>query len=102
MVALEDHKSAHIRELVERFLGRREDEPARFHAAATLLAQEDAAALPALQALLLEEESVRVRAKVADGLAARAWEIPEADRKGIRATLPAGFAIDARGRVVKS
>jgi HEAT repeat protein len=101
LTALEEHKSPRIREAVERFL---EDvnEPARFHAAATLLAQEDPATLPALIRLLLEEESVRVRAKVAEGIAARSWEIPEAERPGVRSALPAPFSIDARGRIVKS
>ena len=88
LTALEEHKSPRIREHVERFL---EDvnEPARFHATAALLAQDDPAALPALTGLLLEEESVRVRSKVAEGGAARN-------------ALPAGFSIDARGRIVKS
>jgi len=101
LAALEEHRSPHIREAVERFL---EDvnEPARFHAAATLLAQDDPASLPALVSLLLEEESVRVRAKVAEGIAARGWELPEADRAGVRSALPAGFSIDARGRIVKA
>jgi HEAT repeat protein len=101
LTALEEYKSPRIREPVERFL---EDvnEPARFHAAATLLAQDDALALPAFVGLLLEEESVRVRAKVAEGLAARAWEIAEADRPRVRSALPAGFSVDARGRIVKA
>jgi hypothetical protein len=101
LTALEEHKSPRIREAVERFL---EDvnEPARFHAATTLLAQDDPAALPALASLLLEEESVRVRAKVAEGLAVRGWEIPEGDRAGVRSALPAGFSINARARIVKS
>lgn len=101
LTALEEHKSPRIREPVERFL---EDvnEPARFHAASTLLAQDDPAALSALLSLLLEEESVRVRAKVAEGIAARGWEIAEADRAGVRGALAAGFSIDARGRIVKS
>jgi len=101
LTALEDHRSPRIREGVERFL---EDvnEPARFHAVATLLAQDDPASLPALVSLLLDEESVRVRTKVAEGLAARSWEIPEPDRAGLRRALPPPFSVDVRGRLVKS
>jgi HEAT repeat protein len=101
LTTLEEYKSPRIRESVERFL---EDvnEPARFHAAAAVLAQDDPASLEPLVSLLLEEESVRVRAKVAEGLAARGWEIPEANRNAVRSALPAGLSIDARGRVVKS
>lgn len=101
LAALEEHKSPHIREPVERFL-QDVNEPARFHAATTLLAQDDPASLPALLSLLLEEESVRVRAKVAEGIATRSWEIPEPDRAPVRGALPGGFSIDARGRIVKA
>ena len=77
------------------------NEPARFHAAATLLAQEDASALPALAKMLIEEESVRVRSKVAEGLAQRAWPLAEDARAALRNALPAGYALDGAGRVTK-
>ncbi|HTB71938.1 MAG TPA: HEAT repeat domain-containing protein [Polyangiaceae bacterium] len=100
LAALEEHRHPQIREGVERFL---EDvnEPARFHAAATLLAQEDASALPALAKMLIEEESVRVRSKVAEGLAQRAWPLAEDARAALRNALPAGYALDGAGRVTK-
>jgi hypothetical protein len=100
LVALEDHHHPRLREEVERFL---EDvnEPARFHAASTLLAHGDAAALPALVKLLVDEESVRVRTKVAEGLAARGWRIPDGERPAVRKVLPPAFAVDADGKVVK-
>jgi len=100
LTALEDHRHARIREEVERFL---EDvnEPARFHAASTLMAQDDAAVLPALVKLLLDEESVRVKTRVAEGLVTRQWPIPEGDRAGVRAALPSACALDGAGRVVK-
>ena len=100
LTALEEHHHPRLREEVERFL---EDvnEPARFHAAATLLAHGDAEALPALVKLLLDEESVRVRTKVAEGLGARAWRIPDADRAAVRKVLPPPFTVDADGRVLK-
>jgi len=100
LAALEEHHDPRIREGVERFL---EDvnEPARFHATSTLLAQGDAQALPALAKLLQDEESVRVRTKIAEGLAANAWPLADDTRAAIRNVLPAGYALDGAGRVTK-
>ena len=77
------------------------NEPARFHAVSTLLAQEDAAAAPALARLLGDEESLRVRTRIAEGLSSRGWTVPEEDREAARKGLPPGYAIDASGRVTK-
>jgi HEAT repeat protein len=100
LTELEEHKHPSIREAVERFL---EDvnEPARFHAVSALLAQEDAAAAPALAELLPVEESERVRNKVAEGLAMRHWPIPEGERDAVRQSLPQAFGLDAGGVIVK-
>jgi hypothetical protein len=100
LTALEEQRHPRIRSEVERFL---EDvnEPARFHAACTLLAQDDDACVPALVKLVLAEESVRVKTKVADGLAVRAWPIAEDSRSAVRKVLPSAFSIDAGGRVIK-
>jgi HEAT repeat protein len=100
LTALEEQRHPRIREGVERFL---EDvnEPARFHAVAALLAQDDPAAVPALSELLARDESVRVRGKVGEGLSLRAWPIPEAARDAARKSLPQPYAIDAAGRVIK-
>jgi HEAT repeat protein len=100
LTALEDHHHPRLREEVERFV---EDvnEPARFHAASTLLAHGDPTALPALVKLLLDEESVRVRNKVAEGLATLRWPIAEADRAAVRNVLSSPFSLDAEGRVTK-
>jgi hypothetical protein len=100
LVALEEHKHPSIRTEVERFL---EDvnEPARFHAASTLLAQDDVAAAPALAHLLGDEESVRVRTRIAEGLASRGWTVPEEEREAVRKSLPPAFSLDGAGRVAK-
>ncbi|MGH7294422.1 MAG: HEAT repeat domain-containing protein, partial [Polyangiaceae bacterium] len=92
LTALEEHRHPRIREEVERFL---EDvnEPARFHAASTLLAQDDPAAAPALAHLLGDEESVRVRNRIAEGLASRAWPVPEDERAAVGKVLPSGFSL---------
>ncbi len=100
LAALEEIRDPRIREGVERFL---EDvnEPARFHAASTLLAQGDAEAVGALAKLMLEEESVRVRTKIAEGLVGRGWPVPEETRSALRNVLPAGYTVDSAGRVTK-
>lgn len=100
LTALEEHKHPRIREEVERFL---EDvnEPARFHAVCTLLAQEDAAAAPAMARLLGDEESLRVRTRITEGLASRGWVVPEEDREAARTGLPPAYTLDASGRVSK-
>jgi HEAT repeat protein len=100
LAALEELRDPRIREGVERFL---EDvnEPARFHAASTLLAQGDAEAVRALATRMIEEESVRVRTKIAEGLVARAWPLPDDTRSALRDVLPAGYAVDGAGRVTK-
>ena len=100
LTALEEHKQPGIRDQVERFL---EDvhEPSRFHAVSTLLAQEDEASAPALCHLLGDEESVRVRTRIAEGLVARGWSVPADERDAVRKSLPPSFSLDDAGRILK-
>ena len=100
LAALEEYRHPQIREAVERFL---EDvnEPARFHAVSALIAQDDAAAAPALANLLTAEESVRVRTKIADGLAQRGWPLPEGERDAVKKALAPPYSVDSAGRVVE-
>jgi HEAT repeat protein len=100
LIALEEQKSDIIRRAAERFLDD-VNETARFHAVATLLAQDDEGALSPLLKLLAEEESVRVKNKVADGIANRGWIIPEDVRDAVRKTLPPSCTIDGAGRLRK-
>jgi HEAT repeat protein len=97
---LEEHRHPQIRVQVERFL---EDvnEPARFHAVSTVLAQDDPAAVPALANLLADEESVRVRSRATEGLAERGWLLASEYRDVVKRALSPSFAIDGAGRVVK-
>jgi hypothetical protein len=97
---LEDFSHADIREAVEPFL---EDvnEEARFHAAATTLAQKDKAAIPALLKMLLDEESVRVKGKVADGFVALGWEVADGQRDAVRKVLPYQYTVDGAGLISK-
>lgn len=100
LVALEDHKSPLIRAAVEPFL---EDmnETARFHAAATTFAQNDPEAILPLIHALCEEESFRVKNKIADGFLSRGWVIPDEQREAVRKVLPPGYTIDGEGKLRK-
>jgi HEAT repeat protein len=100
LVALEDHKDDKIREAVKPFL-LDVHEPARFHAVATTFAQETIDALPDLIETLADEESFRIRNKIADGFIARGWTIPEERRADTRKSLPSGYTIDGDGFVRK-
>ena len=54
-----------------------------------------------LLTLLLDEESVRVRAKVADGFVALRWAVPEEQRDAVRKVLPPAYTVDGEGHVTK-
>ncbi len=100
LTTLEEVRHPHIRAAVERFL---EDvnEPARFHAVCAILAQTDAAAIGPLAQLLADEESVRIRTKIAEGFAAQGWTLPQEQRDAVRKALPLPFTVDPNGRVTR-
>ena len=98
--ALEEYPNPKVRTAVEPFL-QDVNEPARFHAVAATLAQKDAEAIGPLLAALLEEESVRVRGKVADGFVALSWEVPEEQRDAVRKVLPPQYSVDGAGLMTK-
>ncbi len=93
LVALEEHKHPRIREAVEPFL---EDvnETARFHAISALFHQDDEETAAAILAVLPEEESFRVKNKVADGFASRGWTIPKDMIEQTAKALPPAYRID--------
>ncbi len=99
-MTLEDYKHDKITPAVAPFL-QDVNETARFHAVATTLAQGHESSLPALLAVLPEEESFRIKNKVADGIASRGWSIPDDLRAETRKHLPPGFSIDGEGRLKK-
>lgn len=98
--ALEDYKHPKVRTAVEPFL-QDVSEPARLSAAAATFAQQDPAAVPALVAAIAEEESVRIKNRIADGLVQSGWEIPAEHREALQKALPFTYALDASGRVIK-
>jgi hypothetical protein len=75
------------------------NEPVRFHAVATVFAQDDEGATAALCRSLVTEESVRVKNRICEGLLSRGWKIPEELQSDFGRAIPSGFVLD--GRVVK-
>jgi HEAT repeat protein len=94
IATLEDYPSEEVRIAVEPFLGDT-SEPVRFAAATTVFALRDEASVPALIAALEEEESLRVKNRIAQGLAERGWVIPEELRKTVGEALPDDFRLVA-------
>jgi HEAT repeat protein len=97
---LEHYNLPAIRPAVERFLEDASDD-VRFATVATVFAQEDAASAGPLTRALVVEESVRVKNRLAEGLAARSWAIPEDLRNDARGALPQGFSVGSDGVVKK-
>jgi HEAT repeat protein len=93
LAMLEEFPGGEVREAIEPFLGDA-SEPVRFAAVTSVFAMNDAESVPPLVAALEEEESLRVKNRIAQGLAERRWEIPESLRDTCRQALPPDFAFD--------
>jgi HEAT repeat protein len=89
-----------IRPAVERFLEDASDD-VRFVTVATVFAQEDAASTGPLVRSLLQEESVRVKNRLLEGLAARGWAVPEDLRDQARGAVSPPFTVASDGTVKK-
>jgi hypothetical protein len=98
--SLGDYQHPKIRPAVEPFL-LDVNEPARFHAVAATFAQKEPESVAPLLVTLLDEESVRVRAKIADGFVALGWEVPDDQREAVRKVLPPQYTVDGAGLVTK-
>ncbi len=96
---LQDHPSEDVRLSTEPFL-RDVNEGVRFAAAATVFATGSEASAVAMSEALEEEESLRVKNRIAGGLADKGWRIPEAMTGRVEAALPPEFAV-AGGCVVR-
>jgi HEAT repeat protein len=90
--ALEAYPSEEVRIAVEPFLADA-SETVRFNAANTVFAVNDPQSTPALVAALDGEESLRVKNRIASGLAERAIVIPEELRENCKQHLPQGYAL---------
>ncbi len=105
IMALEDVLDPRITAALLGFL---EDvnEDVRFHTVRTLLAQGDSeAAAGSLAALLGREESMRIKTNIADGLAEKAWSVPEEHRERTLAVLPrlptGPYTLDPAGLITR-
>ena len=92
IATLEEFPSQEVREAVEPFMTDA-SEPVRFAAVTTVFAMMDAESVPSLIAALEEEESLRIKNRIAQGLAERSWEIPEELRDSCAKALPPDFAM---------
>jgi HEAT repeat protein len=99
IAVLEEYPTDEVRIAVEPFL-LDVNEPVRFRAAVTVFAMNDEKSVPALLAALAEEESLRVKNRVAAGLSEKGWRIPAAITEACRAALPPGFVMD--GELVRN
>ena len=89
---LEGKKRDDVRVAIERFLDDF-DERVRFHTVATLFSQEDETSAEPICQALVEEESVRVKNRIAEGFASRGWKVPDALVDDINGALPPGWSV---------
>lgn len=92
ITALEQYPREEVRVGVEPFL-RDVNENVRFHAVGTTFAMGDEAACGPLVTAMHEEESLRVRNRIAGGLAERGWPVPAGSQEACKAGLPDGFQL---------
>lgn len=90
---LEEHPSEEVRIGVEPFLTDA-NETVRFHAVVTTFAMNDEKSVAPLIAALEQEESLRIRNRIATGVSERKWKIPPELAEKCRASLPEGFSFD--------
>ncbi|MBW2529065.1 MAG: HEAT repeat domain-containing protein [Deltaproteobacteria bacterium] len=76
ITALEELVSPAVREAIETYLDD-VNETVRFHAVAATFKQGEQESIPVLVELMEQEESVRVKNKVAEGMIRRGWNVPE-------------------------
>ena len=90
---LEEYPSNDVRVAVEPFLSD-VNETVRFHAAVTVFSMSDEQSVPALVKALADEESLRVKNRIAAGLVEKGWRVPKELAEACRNALPPGFTLD--------
>lgn len=93
ITALEQYPSDDVRVAVEPFLTD-VNENVRFHAVGTVFAMQDEQSSPALLDALAEEESLRVKNRIAGGIEQRRWQLPEELLEKCRGALPDNFRLE--------
>ncbi|HTM46531.1 MAG TPA: HEAT repeat domain-containing protein [Polyangiaceae bacterium] len=92
IAVLEEFREDSVRKAVEPFV-MDTNESVRFHAVGTLFAMENPESAQVLTEALIEEESLRVKNRIAGGLSQRQWEIPASLHEALRAALPSEFSL---------
>jgi hypothetical protein len=95
---LGEYRTEEVREAVEPFLGD-VNESVRFHACGTLFSLGNSESAEPLVAALAEEESLRVKNRIARGLEQAGWVLPEALAQRASGALPPGYIV-RDGKVV--
>ncbi len=90
---LEEFPSEDVRVAVEPFV-QDASEPVRFAAVTTVFAMKDIESASVLVAALEEEESLRVKNRIAQNLVDRGWEVPEDLRALAKEHLPPGYRLE--------
>jgi hypothetical protein len=98
ITVLAEYRTNEVREAVEPFLGD-VNEAVRFHASGTLFSIGDVASAEPLLAALAEEESLRVKNRIARGLEQAGWSLSAELAQRAEASLPPGYAV-RDGRVI--
>jgi HEAT repeat protein len=91
--ALSSHPSNEVRVAVEPFLNDA-SEPVRFAAATALFSLAQDESVTSLVAALETEESLRIKNRIAQGLAEQKWAVPTDMLSTCRAALPGDFLLD--------
>lgn len=99
IAALQEHPSDEVREAVEPFL-MDVNESVRFNAVSTVFSMPDASSVPRLVEALSEEESLRIKNRIARGLEEQGFEVDSELGEELARALPPGFAL--RGGKVTS
>jgi hypothetical protein len=89
---LGEYRTEEVREAVEPFLGD-VNESVRFHASGTLFSLGNPESAEPLIAALAEEESLRVKNRIARGLEQAGWVLPEALAQRAGEALPPGYIV---------
>lgn len=90
---LGEHPTEDVRIAVEPFVTDA-NEAVRFAAVTTVFAVNDAQSVPTFVSALAEEESLRIKNRIASGIAERGWEIPEELRETCARALPPGYRLE--------
>jgi hypothetical protein len=96
---LAERPSEEVRVAIEPFVADM-SEPVRFEAVTAVFAMNDAESVPVLIEQLTSDESLRVKNRIAQGLADKGWALAEDLRDAAAAALPSGFRLE--GGVVKA